>query len=153
MKTRTVKTIFRVRKQVEDLRAMALAGAVRKRGVALAQRAEIVAAQRHAIERAQSLLQQVFDPAEVRLYYQYERYLSRLADAKDAQIHAMDEDVEAHRKVLEEAMLGRRIAEKLEERHLAAEATARGTAERKLIDEGAAIRAVLRPASAQEWKR
>ncbi len=98
------------------MRARALAGA--RREVRQAEQAleGLEAKQRETLQEAGQRARKRFDALEVRLYYQYERYVARLADEKSAEIVELRGIAEQRRAELEEAMKRRRIMEKLIER-------------------------------------
>ena len=109
-------TLLRVRKRQEERRALALAKALREQQHAEAERAHLTAEQRRALERAGDTAQEAFDAAEVRCYYQYERHLAQLGDAKDAEIREFTRMSSVRRLELEEATKNKRMIERLRER-------------------------------------
>jgi flagellar export protein FliJ len=129
--------LLRIRKRQEDLKALALAEARRRVAVACEQRTRIVEEQRRALEHAGTLAHGEFDPSEVRRYYQYERHLARLGDAKEAEIITLTKNAEQRRLELEEASKSKRIMEKLEERHTLAHLTHLRKTEQRISDETA----------------
>lgn len=137
------ETLLRIRKRQEDLKAQALAAARREVHAAEGQRARIAQEQRRVVERAGGLLKERFDAAELRCYYQYERYLSWLGDAKDAEIRTLEEVAETKRAELEEATKSRRMVEKLKERHIKAHAKQVQKDEQRLTDEVGTTHAAL----------
>ena len=137
------ETLLRVRARQQDLKAQALATAVRDVEHARAQRDRLSAEQRRAIERAGELARHEFDASDLRRYYQYERHLARLGVMKDAEIREKRNTVAARQKELAEARKQKRVIERLKERHTAAFLAYVRDQERKAIDEAAVVRAVL----------
>ena len=131
------ETLLRIRKRHEDLRAMALATARRKLQSARLQRADIAREQQQILENAGASAKQRFDPGEVRRYYQYERHLARLRDAKDAEIQELETVVESRRGELEEATRKKRVVEKLKERRTATYLKHVRKVEQHMLDEAA----------------
>ena len=113
-------TLLRVRKHMEEQKAQVLAATRREIRVAEGERNSITEEQRRALDTAGNLAREVFDPSDVRRYYQYERHLARLVVQKDAEIRGLKRRADKERRDLEEAMKKRRVAEKLEERTAAA---------------------------------
>ena len=111
-------TLLRIRQRQEDLYAAALATARRDVQRAEQQRDAITQAQQLMLEKAVQRAQALFDPREIRTYYQYERHLQRLVDMRDAEIRKLKKVAEERRQELEEAMKRRRIIEKLIERKM-----------------------------------
>lgn len=129
--------LLRIRKLQEDLRAQSLAEARREVKTAEALRDSLIE-QRHSIlETASARARERFDPREVALYYQYERFLSRLRDEKEAEIDQLRGIEEVRRSELEDAMKRRRIIEKLRERKWKAFDVGVLKEEQKLSDETA----------------
>ncbi|MFP4502062.1 MAG: hypothetical protein ACLFTT_13755 [Candidatus Hydrogenedentota bacterium] len=108
-------TLLRVRKRQEN-RQSAMLGHVRK-VIAHAQedRQAIAHQQQAALDKAGQLARKRFDAADVRRFYQYERYLARRADEKDAEIQKLTQEEAQERAKLEDAMKHRRMAEHLED--------------------------------------
>ena len=109
-------TLVRIRKRQEDIRARALALARREVQRAELELAELEARQRETLEEAGERVKKRFDAVEVRLYYQYERYLARLADEISAQLIDLRAQEQKRCAELEDAMKQRRITEKLLDR-------------------------------------
>ncbi len=109
-------TLLRVRKRQEDIRAQALAAALRDQHAAEHRRAEITRDQVRALERASETASQEFTASDVRRFFQYERHLAHLATQTDAAIRELRGEAGKRRAELEEAMKRRRILERLEER-------------------------------------
>lgn len=128
-------TLLRVRERQEDLRAQALAVARRDVAVVEGELAEIQFRQVEALEEAGRRARDVFDAREVRLFYQFERYLARVADEKDVQLLQLRGVAELRRSELEDAMKRRRIVEKLIERRQRAWQAEMRTEEQKFADE------------------
>jgi flagellar FliJ protein len=137
------ETLLRIRKRQEDLRAMALAVARRDLHAARQQRAEITQEQQWILDAAGAAARERFDPSEVRRYYQYERHLARLRDAKDAEIQELTSVVELKRSELEEATRQKRVVEKLKERRTAAYIKYLRKVEQRALDEAATNYAAL----------
>lgn len=134
-KPETIRTLVRIRERQEDLRAQALAGARHAVTHAEQQRESILQMQRDTLEQARETAQRHFDASDVRRYYQYERYLSRLADVKDAEIRKLEAQAEQRRRELEEALKQRRMMEKLHERAEEARLRSFRQFEQKALDE------------------
>ena len=111
-------TLLRIRQRQEDLYAAALATARRDVRHAEQKRDTISQAQQLTLQKAGERSHALFDPREIRTYYQYERHLQRLADVSDAEIRQLNKVAEERRQELEEAMKRRRIIEKLIERKM-----------------------------------
>jgi len=128
-------TLLRVRERQEDLRAQALAAARRDVAVAEGELAAIQFRQMEALAEAGRRTRDVFDAREVRLYYQFERYLARVADEKDVQVLQLRGVADQRRAELEDAMKRRRIVEKLIERQQRAGQAEIRSEEQKFADE------------------
>lgn len=142
-------TLLRVRRRQEDLRARALAGARREIQRAEQELEGLETTQRETLQEAGQRARKRFDALEVRLYYQYERYVARLADEKSVEVTELRGVAEQRRAELEEAMKRRRIMEKLIEkkkRTYAAEARKdeQAFADETAVNHAAMARAVLR---------
>lgn len=137
------ETILRIRKRQEDIKAQALAAARRHVHAARRERTRIAEEQMRALHAAQSIAQGRFDADEVRRYYQYERHLAHLADAKDAAIRQLEAVAEEKRGALETAAKTRRVMERLVERRLMAQLHHLRKMEQSAMDEAATIRAAL----------
>jgi len=114
---KALATLVRIRKRQEDLHALAFAGARRILDTLREERASIAKEQRRMLEEAGEIIQDTFDPSEARRYYQYERYLAKLGDQKDADIRARESQAESLRLELETAMKKRRMVELLEDKN------------------------------------
>jgi len=112
----TVKMLLRVRRQMENLRAMELAVAVRARDEARAQRDRVAEALRESLMERARAQQQRFHPAVMRHRAQYERYLAQLLDTAEATLQQRGQEMENRRNVLMEAARDRKVMEKLEEK-------------------------------------
>jgi len=110
------KTLLRVRKTQEELKAQALAEARHRRQTAEGQRAELMAQRAQLLSEAGERAKGAFDPRLVRLYYQHERHIRHQIDDKDASIRGLAEAEEERRQELEGAMKERRLVERLIER-------------------------------------
>jgi flagellar export protein FliJ len=132
---RAFDTLQRVRQREEDRCAQRLAEARRDVAAAERQRAMLQAQTRATLEAAGSHATDHLDASELRRYYQYERHLARLTDAKDAEIRHLEGVSEERRAALEEAMKARRVVEKLRERKLLARRKRMRDLEQRLLDE------------------
>ncbi|MCC6145627.1 MAG: flagellar FliJ family protein [Candidatus Hydrogenedentes bacterium] len=112
------ETLIRIRQRQEDLKAQALAATRRQIQIAQEAKANIEAQQKEALLSAAELAKDAFDASQVRYYFQYERYLARRSDEKDAEIRDLQDQAEVRRLELEEAMKQRRMVEKLQERKM-----------------------------------
>jgi len=140
------ETLLRIRRRQEDLKAQALAVARHEVEVAQAQRRHLAEEQRGILDQAGERSRAYFDASDVRRYYQYERHLARLRDAKDAEIHAL-RDIEEERRIeVEEAAKRKRIVEKLKERHGVAWLRQWRKNEQRLMDEAGTTHAATRRA-------
>ena len=135
--------LLRVRKHQEEMRAMTLAHTRREIARARSEREEIADRQREALARISDLARDRFDAADVRRYFQYERYLARRAVEKDAEIQGLEARASEEREVLEEAMKRRKITEKLEEQVRNTYAAHVRGWEQKQMDEAASNRRAL----------
>ena len=145
------ETLLRVRKRQEDLRAQELAMAVMEQQRARRARADITAEHRRAIEHARRLLEDArINARDMRRYYQYERHLSRLGDAKDAEILALGDVVDERREILAEAMKKRKIFERLREKFILDQVHHQRKSDQTATDEAASIRAALREGRGME---
>jgi flagellar export protein FliJ len=128
-------TLLRVRRRMEDIKARALAREQREAARLDAERQAMVAEQRRTLDAARVAVGEMFDASEVRRHYQYERYLARCVDAKDAQIRAQARVVAQRRDELTEAMKDRKKIEKLRERKLRVFFQMQRKQEQMLLDE------------------
>jgi len=138
-----LSTVLRVRKRQEELRAQALAetqATVRKTEH---RRAELVGLQRIMLTNADALTRENFDAADVRRYFQYERYLSRCVVDTDAQLAELAEAAEDRRAELEDAVQKKKVIDRLKERHREAVAADDRYWEQRTNDEIASGRAYL----------
>lgn len=113
-------TLLRIRRRQEDFHAAALAKAQRDVQQAEALRNAILRQQRLMFTKAGERTSALFDPREIRAYYQYERHLQYVADNQDVKILELKKVAEDRRLELEDAMKRRRIIEKLIERKVRA---------------------------------
>ena len=97
-----------------------------------------------ALHAAQAIAQGRFDADEVRRYYQYERHLARLGDARDADIRHLESIAEEKRAELEASAKTRRVMERLVERRASANLQYQRKMEQAALDEAATTRAALR---------
>lgn len=132
---RQLNTLLRIRRRQEDLRALALAEARRRVRVAREQRQALDDEQVWALEEGAAHARGQFDAAEVRRYYQYERFLARLSVAKEAEVLGLEQKAEGRRGELEDAMKRRRIIERLRERRHEAWMAEMNKSEQILLDE------------------
>lgn len=136
-------TLQRIRKRQEDIKAQALAVAHRDVRIAKSEREEMISEQQHMLKMAGSALSTEFDTDDIRRYYQYERHLARLVDDKDVEIHELKAKASERRGELEEAMMRRRIIERLNERRYNAFMKEMRKAEQKFNDEVATNRSAI----------
>jgi hypothetical protein len=101
----------------EELKALAVAAVCRQIRAAEQERAEIIEEQLRMFEEAGRVARGDFDACQVDGYYEYERYLARQAVDRDATLAQLRQTETARRSELEDAMKGKRIVEKLSERH------------------------------------
>ncbi len=129
--------LLRIRQLQQDLQGQALASARRAVSTARQQRESLVEQRIFLISEAGTKAQHHFDPVDIRAYYQYERHLARLVDAKDAEISSLEAQAEQQRAELEQAMKRRRVVERLRERKLQAFLDEVQREEQKASDEAA----------------
>lgn len=132
---RVFDTLQRVRQRKEDQCAQRLAEARRDVAAAERQREALQAETRATLEAAASRATDHLDASDLRRYYQYERHLARMTDAKDAEIRQLEGVREDRRDELEDAMKARRVVEKLRERKLLARQKRLRKEEQRLLDE------------------
>jgi len=137
-------TVLRVRSLQEDQKAQALAGIRREIAATERQREAIQHEQGRILREASERSQRVFDANDVRRYYEYERYLARLAVEKDAALQELHRVENARRAELEEALKQRRIVERIQEKNTLAWNQQRAHDEQKLTDEVAVGQAAQR---------
>lgn len=129
------KTLLRIRKRQEDLRAQALAEARRNVNAAIRRRDEIALEQTRALEQAGTRTASRFNASDVRRYFQYERHLAQLGDETEALIAKLTAVEEERREELDAAMKKRRILERLKERQERAYATELNKEAQAMTDE------------------
>lgn len=130
---------------------MALAGVRREIRANEVQQRALVRQQKHTLEQAGEAAKHVKEARALVPYYQYERYLARVAVALSANLAQLRTTEETRRKELEEAMKRRRTVERLKERMDAAFNAELEKEARKLLDEVATNRATMdRIAAGQE---
>jgi flagellar export protein FliJ len=134
---RQFETLIRIRQRQEDLKAQALAATRRQIQLAQDAKSSIENQQKEALLRAAELAKASFDASQVRYYFQYERYLARRSDEKDAEIRDLQDQAEVRRLELEEAMKQRRMVEKLQEKKMDVYHHEVRRLEQKLSDEAA----------------
>lgn len=127
--------LLRIRKRQEDIQAQSFARARRSLNHLREERQSIDEEQRRLLGEAAAVIRDAFDPSEARRYYQYERYLARLGDEKDAEIQAQRRSTEAERRLLSETMKQRRMVEILDEHNRAAWDAVHRKREQQQIDE------------------
>lgn len=138
------ETLLRIRKRQEDLRAGAFAAARREVRRAEDERLHLSDEQRETLMHANELMRAgEFDASEVRRYYQYERHLTHLAVAKDAEIRQLEKAADKRRLELEEATKRKRVVEKLKENQNAAYGKYVQQTEQRRSDEAATNRAAI----------
>ncbi|HQM48691.1 MAG TPA: flagellar FliJ family protein [Candidatus Hydrogenedentes bacterium] len=135
--------LLRVRQRQEDLKSLALAEMRRAVHTAEEQHSEIVGEQIAALTAAAALTRERFDASDVRCYFSYERYLSRLAVEKHAELMHLRTQEEVRRGELEQAMKNRKILERLKEHRDAAYQYELGREEQHYLDEVAVNRAAM----------
>ena len=136
-------TLLRVRKRQEDLNAQVLAGVRREMRAAELQREDFERQQRRAIDSAQAYTGEDFDERLFCRYVGYQRYLARMAVAKDAEIEQLRQQVEGRRLDLENAMCKRRMVDRLIERSERILLKKVKKEEQRLSDEAASTQAAL----------
>ena len=136
--------LIRVRQLQEDLRAQAFAVAQRQVDRARTERQALAEQRALTLQAASERTRERFDAREIRLYYQYERRLARLADEKDAEIVQLKSVAAERRDELEDAMKRRRMVEKLKDRKVAVYEAEVRKEEQKLADETATNAAAMR---------
>jgi len=136
--------LLRVRKLQEDQKAFELAQVQREIRNAVQERDFILQEQRRVLQEASEVLQRPFAGNPVGRYYQYERHLARRAVEKDALIAQKRSEAERRRDALEAAMRQKRVVERLQERHEAAEQADQVQAEQRMTDEVAVNQAALK---------
>jgi flagellar export protein FliJ len=142
-KTFRYKTLLRVRRREEEVKALALAQTMRRLGRARRERDEIVARQRAMLGDAQRMMSGAFDASDVLRFYQFEQHLARLAVEKDALILELTGEERARRAELEEAVKRKKMIERLKEHHQEMLRTERAKEEQRLLDDVAAMKAAL----------
>jgi flagellar export protein FliJ len=145
-------TMLRIRKRQEDLRARALAASHREVLRAEHELAELETRQREILQEAGRKASKRFDAHEMRLYYQYERYLARLADGKSAEVVDLRAQEQKCRGELDDAMKQRRVMEKLIERKRDSYLQEVRKEEQAFADETAANYAALARGAARRTK-
>lgn len=113
MALRQMDVLVRIRKLQENLQAQVLAETRRKINVAHEQRNQVLEQRQVILGEAGRRANDGFDAREVRVCYQYERYLKKTADAMDADIDRLKKVGETQRRELEQAMQRRKMVEKL----------------------------------------
>lgn len=133
-------SLLRVRKHEEEQQAIILSRTERTVHERKGQRNQIEAERQRTLFETGERTKAAFDASELRRYHQYERYLSKLGDQKDAEIRKLQEQAGKERERLLEALKKRRTLELLRERHLLAFAQQQRVAEQKVLDETATMR-------------
>lgn len=140
-RSRRYEVLLRIRRREEEARATALAAAILNRSVAEVQRMDLEDHQQQVLEHAAARAAARLDARDMRLHYAYERHLSRMAVAKDAEVAELSAVAAEKQGELEHAVKRRRIAERLKERQEEARRERIRRAEQQTIDEIATIRA------------
>ncbi len=136
-------TVLRVRKRQEELRAQALAETQAEIRKTQHRRTDLVELQHVMLTDADALTRVNFDAADVRRYFQYERYLARCVVDTDAQLVELAGISEDRHADLEKATQKKKAIERLEERHDEAVEADDRYWEQRTNDEIAAGRAYL----------
>ncbi|HOE65258.1 MAG TPA: flagellar FliJ family protein [Candidatus Hydrogenedentes bacterium] len=137
-------TLVRVRSLQENQQAQALASVRRHIATVERQRKAIQQEQQRVLREAGDRSRRVFDAMDVRRYYEYERYLARLAVEKDASLQELRRVEEDRRLELDKAIKRRRMVERMQERDAMAWAQQRQRDEQKRTDEAAVGQAAQR---------
>jgi len=141
---RGLDTLLRVRRDSEEARAREMALAQTAVNEARRRRAGIRASQQAALHGAARLLESpAIDASDARTYYQYERHLARSLDECDADIRALEDELERKRHAVSEAAAERKMIEKLRERRLQEWSHHVRKMEQRAADETAQVRAQL----------
>ncbi len=128
-------TLLRIRQRQEDLRAQDLAATQRDLQAAARERAKLILARRQAMSARTRKRGEVLDASSLRRQQQYERYLARRADEKDAEMRELKTTAESKRVELEHALKQRRMVERLYEQRRDALRTEHAKAEQRLLDD------------------
>ena len=132
---RQYDVLLRIRQLQQHLQSQVLAEARRAVGLAEQERATMSEQRVAILAEAGELAHDDVDTSELRSYFQYERILMRMINAKDAEIHHLQGEAEQQRLELENRMKRRRVVEKLRERKLQAYMDAVRRDEQKFSDE------------------
>lgn len=127
--------LVRIRKRQEEIQAQSFAQAHRALNHLRDERRSINEEQQRMLGEAAAVIRDAFDPSEARRYYQYERYLARVGDEKDAEIQSQRRSTEAERRLLGETMKQRRMVEILDDKNRAAWDAVYRKREQQQIDE------------------
>jgi len=146
MALRQFDVLVRIRKLQENLQAQVLADTRRQIGVLEEQRDGVLEERRQTLLDAGQRTARRFRASDVRVHYQYERHLRRMADLLDAEAERLREKAEEQRRELEQAMQRRRMVEKLRERKVQVFRAELRKAEQKRSDESATNSAARRGA-------
>lgn len=134
-------TLLRVRKRVEELKANALASAQRDELAARDTLAGVELAQRDALGRASDIASGTDGLRRVSDLIDYERHLGRVALNQGTEIEKLANEAEVHRNELQEAVMQRRMVDRLMERAREAFQHWLNIQDQRLTDETATIRA------------
>lgn len=151
MALRQFDVLVRIRKLQENLQAQVLADTRRQIGVIEAQRDGYLEERRHTLLDAAERTARRFRANDVRVHFQYERHLRRMADLLDAEADRLRVKAEEQRRDLEQAMQRRRMVEKLRERKLRILSDEVRKAEQKRSDESATNSAARRGLADEEY--
>lgn len=149
-------TLLRVRKRQEELKSQALAGSRRVARDLQQDKSNILKYREEVLDRAGKHAAAAVDAVQLRGFYEFERHLVRLGDAKDAKIAEHQIEVDARRVELEDGIKQRRIVERLIERLEEQEASWRVRREQRDHDELSTIHfagALLKRRRTQEANR
>lgn len=132
--------LLRLRRQQEERKAQELMAARRRVEAAIERRAALLRQQEIVLQSA-GIGQGRIDAGRVRDLYEYAGHLARVVLQQDVRIGELRETEEAHRRELEHETKQRRMMERLSARARTVWAAELARAERKQMDETAAIRA------------
>ncbi len=113
---RLLNLLVRVRKRTEEVHALALAGTQRDIAQCRSYRDALLAQQRAQLMTAEARTHTDFDASDVRRFYQHERHLASLSDAKDAELQQLGTVEHEQRGALEDALKARKVVEQLKDR-------------------------------------
>lgn len=137
------RTVLRVRRLEQDLKAQRLAEVQRKIQRATRDRTFIAREQMRMLDEVGRKTRERFDAWEIRQYYVYERHLARRAVEKDAEIASLRRLERERLRELEKAAKRKRIVERLDERYAQAFQKELRSLGQKALDEAAVSRVVI----------